>query len=216
LAALAAQASKRHRRPAASDALPDAMIHFAELELSATEICAYEPSLVPGLLQSPSYVRALVAEGDGVWWPSSQEEQKERIAHRIARQQRILGNDDPASLRFVFGEEALRAVIGGPAVMREQFRHLLALIDEHPAVQLQILPSAVPGNPARTAGFTLFHFGPSSTPLAFSSLVFGPDHLHDEEDDVAKLMICFKQVCGLALGLEDSRTLIDRALKGSG
>lgn len=216
LSALAIQAAKRHRRLASSNTLPEAMTHFAELELSATEISTFEPNLVPGLLQSQGYVQALVSECDGIWWPASTTEQNERVAFRMERQQRILGDGGPASLRFVLGEEALRAVVGGPDVMRDQRRHLLALADQHPAIQLQVLPSAVPGNPARTAGFTLFHFGPHSTPLAFSSPVFGPDRLHDEDDDVAKLALCFTRVCRLALGPEDSRTLIARALKGSG
>lgn len=216
LSALAARAAKRHRRPASSDALPDAMTHFAELELSATEICIYEPTVFPGLLQSPAYVRALISEGDGILWSPTSKQREERIAFRIERQQRILGESGPASLRFAFGEEALRAVVGDTSVMHEQLRHLLALDDSHPGVQIQVLPSSVPGNPARAAGFTLFHFGPRSTPLAFSTVSFGPDRLHDNDEDVAILGLCFAQVCRLALSLEDSRILIDRALKGSG
>jgi transcriptional regulator with XRE-family HTH domain len=212
LSALAAQAAKRRRRQSTSDVLPDAFDRFAELEATAVEICAYELGIIPGLLQSPAYIRALLAESDGVWWDSSAEQRSERAIFREERQQRVLESGGPSLLRFVIGEDALRAVVGGPDVMSEQFTHVLRLTAERPGLTIQVLPSSTPGNPARTGGFALFHFGARNTPVAFTTPVHGPDLYYDDVADTRLLERCFAKVTRLALPPEASSSLIKQFL----
>ncbi|MFC0439404.1 helix-turn-helix transcriptional regulator [Kutzneria buriramensis] len=214
LTALAIQAARRRRRPSTSDVLPDAFTQFAELEAAAVEICAYEPAVVPGLAQSPSYLRALIAEGVGVWWQPSDEEFEARVAFREERQAQVLGPAGPARLRFVLGEETLRAAVGDEAVAREQLTHLLRLTED-PRITIRLLLSSTPSNPARAGGFTVFKFGGRSSPVVFSSQVYGSERLFDDEADTARLADCFERLCRSALPCEETRSVLRETLKGS-
>lgn len=102
--ALAAEGRKRQRRRTYTDLLPGAFQRFADLEASAAEIHGYESGIVPGLLQSPSYVRAVIADGDGVWWDASGNEQEQRLIFRLERQSRTLNAAAPPRLHFVIAE----------------------------------------------------------------------------------------------------------------
>ena len=105
-------AKARQKKHAHTDLLPGSFQRFADLEASASEISCYESGIVPGLLQSPGYVRAVMMASDGVWWEPSIAELHERITFRAERQARILDADEPRALRFVLTEDALRGAIG--------------------------------------------------------------------------------------------------------
>jgi hypothetical protein len=117
-------------------------------ETSATEIRWYESSVIPGLLQSPGYLRAIMADSNGVWWDSSDTESRERIAFREERQSRTLEAAEPKVLRFVIGEGALRGAVGSPEVMHEQRGHILKLLESNENLTVRVLRSDTYGNPA--------------------------------------------------------------------
>src|SRR3954468_3721773 len=71
-------AKTRQKKRTHTDLLPGSFQRFADLEDSASEISCYEPSVIPGLLQSPGYFRADVMDADGVWWEPSFAEMQER------------------------------------------------------------------------------------------------------------------------------------------
>lgn len=201
-----ARARQRKRR-AYTDLLPGSFQRFADLEASATEINAYEFGVVPGLLQSLSYIRAMIDAGDGVWWSPSTRELEERIAFRLDRQEKVFEAGDPKSLHFVMTEDVLR-VGAGSEVMREQRRHILALVENHPNLVLRILPSDVSGNPALGSGLTVLGFGDKAVPVGFSTVVFGPSTYFDQEPDTAALRRAFDRITELSLNEKDSARLI--------
>src|SRR6185437_2835464 len=86
----------------------------------------------------------------------SQDEVERRAKARISRQE-ILHRDSPPKVWAVLDEGALRRVIGGPRVMREQLKHLIDMCD-HPAVTLQVLPFQVASHPAMGGPFTILRF----------------------------------------------------------
>ncbi|MGI8306155.1 helix-turn-helix domain-containing protein [Saccharopolyspora hattusasensis] len=213
--ALGMEARKRQRRRTYTDLLPGAFQRFADLEASATEISSYESGVIPGLLQSPGYVRAVIEECDGVWWDATTTaELEQRIAFRLERQERSLSLAEPRSFRFVLTEDSLRAVVGSPEVMREQVQHLAAVIDTRDDLVVQLLKQDAIRNPARGGGFTVFGFADRGSPVGFSSTVFSPSTYHSDEADTAVMLRAFREIQSLALDRDRSRRLVDQILKG--
>jgi len=207
---LGALARARQKRRAYTDLLPGSFQRFADLEVSATEINCYEFGIIPGLLQSLAYVRAMIDDGDGVWWQPSHAELSERIAFRLERQEKTLGSAEPKTLRFVITEDAFTGAVGSPDVMREQRRHILKLLESNDNLTVQVLRSETYGNPARGSGMTILGFGDRGSPIGFTPTVFGPSTYLDQEADTADLMRAFWRLQELALDPDESVRLIRR------
>ncbi|MGW4466500.1 helix-turn-helix domain-containing protein [Micromonospora sp. NPDC004704] len=121
------------------------------LEAEATTIIGCEPLLVPGLLQTPDYTRA-VMESCGVRKVDTQP----RIAARLARQA-ILTRDTPPALHALIDEAALRRPVGGPQVMARQLRHLVSA-SERPNITLRVVPLAAGAHTGLDGAFALLDF----------------------------------------------------------
>lgn len=104
-------------------------------ENEATSIRAFGPIVVPGLLQTEEYARAVLQRGPV---RLKADEIETRITARKARQA-ILDKDPPPSTWFILDEAVIRRVTGGPVVMRDQLRHL-AEVAERSDVDLQVIP----------------------------------------------------------------------------
>ncbi|MET8867458.1 helix-turn-helix transcriptional regulator [Nonomuraea sp. NPDC004580] len=117
------------------EAIPDWFEPFLGLEQDACLIRAYEVQLVPGLLQTEDYARAVITQGAESAGSHSVEQ---RVALRM-RRQRVLTRDDPARLWVVLDEAALHRRVAGEAIMRAQWEHLTKM-SELPHVTIQVLP----------------------------------------------------------------------------
>ncbi|MER5394937.1 helix-turn-helix transcriptional regulator [Saccharopolyspora sp. NPDC002686] len=121
-----------------------------ELERTATAITHISPLMIPGLLQSTAYVRAIMTAG-GV----SHEDIETRIAVRVGRRETVTRTEQPVHLKAAIGEAALRQVIGGPEVMLGQLDHLLNLGDLD-NIDVHVLPFTSGWHPALEGLFVLF------------------------------------------------------------
>ncbi|GGY04706.1 helix-turn-helix domain-containing protein [Streptomyces djakartensis] len=113
---------------------PDWFRRRAEMDEEAVSLREYQERLVPGLLQTGDYVRALfarVASGDEV---------EERARARLSRQRRFLAEDGPLYIA-ILDESCLRNVVGGPGIMRDQCAHLLT-VARRPNIRLQVAPAS--------------------------------------------------------------------------
>lgn len=109
---------------------------FVDAEDRAIALHAYQPLLIPGLLQTEGYVRALISNDCPLL---DDETVEERIAARLARQERLTAK--PRTLfGFVIYEAALRTFVGGPKVMKAQLHHLLE-VGRLRNVSIQVLPA---------------------------------------------------------------------------
>jgi transcriptional regulator with XRE-family HTH domain len=109
--------------------------NFVGLEAEASSMRAWEPVLLPGLLQTEAYMRALIRTGR----PSdSPEHIDRRVSLRLTRQGRLT-SANPLSLSAIVDESVIRRVIGGRDIMDEQLRHLID-VAQLPNVTMQILP----------------------------------------------------------------------------
>jgi transcriptional regulator with XRE-family HTH domain len=117
--------------------LPRFFRNFALLEADAVSRFSYDPLLVPGLLQTEAYARAVFA---GHCPPLSEEIVDQHTEARLSRQ-KLLTRVPMAELSFIVSEEALRNPVGDQHLMREQWQHLLDA-GRLRNVEIQVMPSA--------------------------------------------------------------------------
>ncbi|MEU3460393.1 helix-turn-helix transcriptional regulator [Streptomyces sp. NPDC006733] len=182
---------------------------YLDLETDAAALYCYESLIIPELLQTPSYARAVIAGTI----PHSTPEQIDTWGHvRSLRRRRIDTPDRPLRLSIVLDESALLRVVGGGDIMREQLEQLL---DDglRPNVTVQILPHHVGAHPGMAGRFAIVHF----TDASDRSTVYleGPtnDRYLEKPSDVERFNVIHKRLQTRALDPVASGQLITEALK---
>ena len=155
---LAREARKRGWWQTYTGAVPEPFVVYIGLEAEVATLRVYASELVPGLLQTEQYARAVRRAS-----PSLDQEQTDRwVELRMARQRR-LRDDDPVRLWTVLNEGVLRRTVGGRAVMADQLAWLVEAA-ALPNVTLQVLPFSTGAHPAIEAPFMILGFPERSDP----------------------------------------------------
>jgi hypothetical protein len=183
--------------------LPD-MVEYVALEDIATSLRTWQLSCVPGLFQTPGYARAL-AVGGGVW--EDPDEIEPFVESRMARQSRLTG-ERPLQVWAGIHEAALRQLVGGREVMREQLGRLTDAA-QLPNVRLQVLPYLAGAHPGMTSAFTIVSFAePGAIDVVYMDTTSSTLWL-ETEADAAHHSGVFARIARLALSQRDSINLID-------
>jgi len=140
------------------DAVPAWMRSYLGLEQAARLIRSYDLQLIPGLLQTREYARAVFSLPGG----SCGERAERQLAVRMRRQE-ILHRAEPPHVWAVIDEAALRRPVGGTTVMRAQLEHLLE-ISKLRHVNLQMLPFRSGGHPVGGGPVVLLRFAGEQLP----------------------------------------------------
>jgi len=142
-----------------ADVLPDWFQTFVGLEEAASVLRVYEVQFVPGLLQTPSYARAVITQG----MPGAPEEEiQRRVNMRITRQD-LLSKQNGPRLWAVVDEAALRRPVGSRDVFRSQFEHLIE-VTQNVRITLQVTPFRAGGHAAEAGAFTIMRFPEEDLP----------------------------------------------------
>ncbi|MEU0071984.1 helix-turn-helix transcriptional regulator [Streptomyces sp. NPDC006332] len=150
-------AGRHHWWHAYRGVLPPTYRDFISLESQASEMRTLETSVVPGLLQTAQYARAVTrAAVDGL----DEERVDALVEVRLARQD-VLRSQPPLALDAVLDEAVLRREVGGPEVMKRQLERLLEAA-RLPQVRLQVLPFAAGAHIGVTGPFVIFSFSSTS------------------------------------------------------
>ncbi|MFI5677581.1 helix-turn-helix domain-containing protein [Streptomyces cellulosae] len=137
--------------------LPPTYRDFISLESQASAMRTLETSVVPGLLQTPEYARAVTrAAVDGL----DDERLDALVEVRLARQD-VLRSQPPLELSAVLDEAVLRREVGGPEMMTRQLERLVEAA-RLPQVRLQVLPFAAGAHIGVTGPFVIFSFSSTS------------------------------------------------------
>lgn len=186
---------------------------YLGLEAETSSLWYFNPLVVPGLLQTPAYTRAIVAELTSREW--AVEEIERLVEVRLARQREVLGRPDPPGLMVLMDEAALRRPVGGWPAMREQLDHLRESA-EQPNISVRILPFSAGPYPAMYGPFVILDFpeeADSSVVLlehAFSV------HVLERAEDIEPYRSAFDRMWARALSVVDStdliKTIADRAV----
>jgi hypothetical protein len=142
-----------------SDLLPLWFRAYVDLEAVAAQIRTYQGQLVPGLLQTEEYMRALMR---GTLRDRRPEEIERRVMLRLNRQ-RLLPQDGGPQLWAVMDEAALRRPVGGRKVLRAQLERLIEATTL-PRVSLQVLPFSAGAHAAMVGAFSILRFADQELP----------------------------------------------------
>ncbi|MEU6765939.1 helix-turn-helix transcriptional regulator [Streptomyces sp. NPDC046853] len=132
-----------------------------EAEQQALAISEYAVSLVPGLLQTQDYARAVYRAQEPNYIP---EEVDKRVVNRLKRAD-ILKDPQAPTLWFILNENVIKAEVGGRAVMAEQLRHIVALARSG-RVRVQIVPHSEGAHATMNSMVSLMRFA-DAPPLAY-------------------------------------------------
>ena len=176
---------------------------YVGFETEASAIRVYEPTLIPGLLQTPEYARAVITAmlPDG-----TDAEMGERVALRMARQQ-ILGRvADPVSYWAVIDEATLRRPMGGETrrrVMREQIAKLIE-VAALPRLTIQVLPFEAGAHAALNGAFTILELPHPADPNVVYTESMTTGALIEDPEEVRFYRRTFERVQSEALGRDSS------------
>jgi transcriptional regulator with XRE-family HTH domain len=180
---------------------------WIDFEQDASWISNYEPLLIPGLLQTFAYAKAVI-EGTGV--PLSEQEIDDLVAARIARQKLLRGPDRP-HLEVVLHEAALHQRVGGVEVMREQLNYLMEAA-QRPSVTIRVIQAIAGAHPGMGGPFVIMDYQELPSLVHLENKVAS---LYLEEPaDVQAYKLAFKGLLAVALSPEQSVQLIRRIAAG--
>jgi transcriptional regulator with XRE-family HTH domain len=189
------------------EALPRWFRPFAEIERKATSIRTWEPLIVPGLLQTEDYARALITgwlPGDGA------ESVEQQVAARIERQH-LLDRADPPLIWAIIGEAALRNPVGSTAIQQAQLTRLLDTDATHPRLIIQVVPLAAGAHPGLEGPIVLV--ARRGEPDVVYLEVQGRGHETDRADEVAHYALLYDMLRAVALPPDASREMIVNCAK---
>ncbi|MFK4223943.1 Scr1 family TA system antitoxin-like transcriptional regulator [Streptomyces sp. NPDC019890] len=190
------------------EAFPDWSRAFMAHSARAVSIGQYAAHVVPGLLQTEEYARA-VLRLDALL--SSEEQLEERVTARMGRQQR-LGSPDRPNLWVVLDEAVLKRPVGGKAVMQGQLARLLEAAAE-PHITVQVLPFDQGEHEAMGGSLSVLTL-PDSTEVAYTE---GADYgqLIEEPADVRRYSVIYDRLRAVALPPLMSLDMIRSVMEGN-
>jgi transcriptional regulator with XRE-family HTH domain len=182
---------------------------YIGLETDAASLRVYDPQVVPGLLQTRGYAEALI---NGALPETTPQDIEKRVQVRMRRQERIQAPDNPLRLWTVLDEAALRRLVGGKNIMREQLEHLVEQ-SQLPHVTVQVIPFEMGAHPGLNGQYAILEFPDA----ADSSVVYiegvTSDLYLEKANDVQKYSVMYEHLRAQALNVEQSRQCISEIAK---
>ena len=189
------------------DLLPQWFRTYVDLESAAALIRTYEGQLIPGLLQTDDYIRAVIG---GAQLDEPSEEMGRRVRLRMARQT-LLTREHPPRLWAVVDEAALRRPVGTREVMRGQLERLIEAT-KLPNVTLQILPFGEGAHPAMVGSFSVLRFPDEELPdVVYLEHLTSALYLN-RPDEVDQYLHVMETICVRAAAPDRTGELLDRIL----
>ncbi len=183
---------------------------YVGLEEAAASTSYYQSVIIPGVLQTADYARAV----HKVVVPKLLPERIDELVEVRMTRQRRLTQDNPLRFTAVLDEAALHRVIGGRRVMAAQLSKILEM-SALPNIVIHVLPYELGAHPAMESNFVILDFAaPVSSAVFVEGLlgIFCLDRRKDIED-IKRYKLVFKDLCATALSQEESIKKIANASK---
>jgi transcriptional regulator with XRE-family HTH domain len=215
LMGLAKETKNRGWWHAYGDVIPEGFDLFIGLEGAAASLRQYTKDLVPGLVQTEDYARALILKDN----PHVDRGEIERRVHvRLARQELLTRVTAPPTLELALGEAVLRQPVGGGEVMARQL-HRLVEATELPNVSLRVMPFAAGLYHGLMSGpFTILRFPvngdgqPMEPPTVYMEGFTGDLYL-DKPQEIERYDQAFTSIWDAALNANDTQNTLRQAAK---
>lgn len=172
--------TRRKPSPYTMVLIPAAVRRAVDLEAQATSTFFYSGELIPGLLQTPAYAKALLEWG----WPKQPDDIARRLELRAERATALTRTHRPPLRCWcILGEAALRTNVGGPSVMRDQLKHLIHFNQMLANLTIQILPLGSGPHHFLGVTVTMLRF-PSPAPDRMILEGYGREFIRDDPTEV--------------------------------
>ncbi|MBF6298356.1 helix-turn-helix domain-containing protein [Nocardia amamiensis] len=211
LTALARDTKARGWWTAYGDVIPEGFEVYIGLEEAAARLSTYENELVPGLLQTEGYTRAVLSAAHP---ELSADAVDRRVRLRQARQALVTRADAPLRLDVLINEAVLWRRVGSPVVTAEQLDHLRRMCDL-PNVRIRVVPMDSGYHEGMSTGrFVLLEFPEVGTgelpepPVVYVEAFTGSIYL-DKEHEITRFRAAFASIEAVAVdaraGIENVR-----------
>ncbi|ROO50659.1 helix-turn-helix protein [Micromonospora sp. Llam0] len=192
---------QRLSRTAREDAQALWLRSWLESERRALVLRSFQPLVIPGLLQTEAYARAVLTAG-----PRTRRRLDEALAVRLERQSATLDRDEDFQFTAIIAEAVLRLT---GAFMKDQLEHLVD-IGHRPDVQIRVLPADVGMHPGIAGAFVIACLPNDRRACYLDDQLSG--RIVTEAQDVLDLEQTWDAVSGLALTVSQSRDLMLRMI----
>jgi transcriptional regulator with XRE-family HTH domain len=176
---------------------------FALLESEAVSRFSYDPMLVPGLLQTDEYARALL---EAHFPPLDDEVIEQHLTARLARQSLLQRRKPPVVFTFILEEGALYRQVGGPEVMRRQLAHLREC-SRLRNVEIQVMPTQQAAHSGVNGQMVLLETVERRQFVCIEAQ--GIVNIRSHRDEVSEFWLRYGMLRSQALNLEESGRLIE-------
>jgi len=205
---LARESNKRGWWQDYGDTIPPYYADFIGLEADASYIKTWEPTTIPGLLQTPDYARAVMLANPAMISPDKLDN---FIGIRQERQSRLEQGTD-ARFDAVIWEAALLTTVGSAQIQAEQLNRLLDLI-RRPNIRVQVLPLEAGDHASMSGSFVLFSFGSErAVSTVFVENLTSSQYL-ERDDELAGYTLVFDALRSAALSQSASVVRIRQHLE---
>lgn len=191
------------------DALSTRYATFIAYETEALEMVNFEPTLIPGLLQTEAYAREVISVGR-----ETDEAAIEQLTQaRLTRQAVLHRKPKPLLLHAILSEAALSVEVGSADVVREQLAHIVEL-SRLPNVTIQVLRFAAGAHLATGGGFAVLTFGGKEPPLGYIETLAGELFL-EAPREIERLMSVYGHLRTLAMSPAESTKWMKERSRGT-
>ncbi|WP_329119783.1 helix-turn-helix domain-containing protein [Streptomyces sp. NBC_01465] len=186
-------------------AYPSWFLPIVQLEHDATSVRSFQNQIIPGLLQTEEYARAMLTavRADNL---------EDLVAARMTRQS-VFERETPPRTWFIVDEYVLMRQIGGTAVMRQQLGRLVTAGRE-PRIVIQVIPREVAAHPGLAGSFTVLGFSEGSDVLFVDG--FSQGRIALDARDVTEGLHAYDLLRAVALSPDASAELIGRHIEELG
>jgi len=200
-----ARRSKRQSWSEYKEVYSQAALTLFGSEVAAKSIYSYEPTFVPGLLQTEEYAQALLT-GLGF-----SEEAVERMVNGRVERQELLDLDARPSFSLILGEAVVSRAVGGRRIMSRQLDRIKEL-GARPGISIQILPFAAGAHPKMGAGaFTILEFDDENVDdLLYLETSTEESTTREDPEVIADYRDTFVKLEALATKPDDLAQVLDR------
>jgi len=182
---------------------------FVGLESDASSLHTFQALLVPGLLQTDDYMRAVIK---AIRPDNREEEVSKRVAGRLTRQ-KLLTDTNPPEYWAILDEAVLRRTVGGPEIMRAQL-HKLIEVSDLPHVTLQVVPFGAGAHAGMENPFLILGYPePADPDVVYVENTTTGSYL-EEPSDVYRYTLMFDHLRASALNPADTLLMVKQAADG--
>jgi transcriptional regulator with XRE-family HTH domain len=182
-------------------------LQLIEYEAAALVSRNFQLSVVPGLLQTGEYARAVLTHNN----PQSTPAEIDSLVNIRMRRQEMLGRTDPPQFFFILDEAVVRRLVGGTAVMRGQVQRLIEVAAQ-PNVTLEVVPFSAGMHPGTLGPFVIYEFPDAADEDTVYLENHQGDLIHrDDPEEIVAYRVRFERLRELSLGPKGSQRFLEKA-----